>query len=307
MRTQGINKQFKHILFPLPFNCFTIAVGKLCLTPLSKLLITPRTLLHHKIEINGYNQHKLKLDIYTPKAIEKGQPVLLYIHGGGFAYPAVSYHYKLAMTFAEKAKCTVIFPNYHLLPNYPFPAAFEDICRTYDWIITNAKKHNFDLNKIAVAGDSAGGTLTANLCNLYAYKKKYTPCFQMLLYPATDYTMHTNSMKEFTDTPLWNAKNTIKVWDLYLKNCTTEMKDLASPLQNTLPDTLPDSYLESADIDCLRDEGLLYAQKLIDHGTQVELHKTKGTPHGFDLARHSEITQHYINLRINALKKAFTK
>ena len=305
MMTLGIDTQFKHILFKIPFNGFTINMGTFFLPLLKNFLNIPYTIQHNKQQIRGYDNQILTLDIFEPKGQNTPLPLLLYIHGGGFAYPAAPYHYKLAMIYAEKLNCKVVFPNYHLLLNYPFPAAYEDICCTYEWIIENAQSLNINPERIAVGGDSAGATLTANLCNLYSFNKKVKPCFQMLIYPATDYTMHTESMKKYTDTPLWNAKNTVKVWQLYLRNCSAPMKHLASPLFNDMPSNLPATYIETADIDCLRDEGLLYAQKLIDRGVNVELHKTKGTLHGFDMSLNCKITQHYIHHRINELKKAF--
>lgn len=88
-------------------------------------------------------------------------------------------------------------------------------------------------------------------------------CYQMLLYPVTDARQTTESIKEFTDTPLWNTKLNKKMWELYIKNGVAASKrEYASPMEATSLTGLPDSYVEITEFDCLRDEGIHYAEAL---------------------------------------------
>lgn len=95
--------------------------------------------------------------------------------------------------------------------------------------------------------------------------------------------------------------------DIYLKNASENDIIGASPLLAPLPTDIPDTYLETAEFDCLRDEGLLYAQRLREAGANVVLNQTSGTVHGYDFCLKSDISQESIKRRIYSLKKAFEK
>ncbi|PRX75020.1 alpha/beta hydrolase family protein [Cohnella sp. SGD-V74] len=130
-------------------------------------------------------------------------------------------------------------------------------------------------------------------------------CYQLLVYPVTDARQTTESMRQYTDTPMWNAKLNKKMWDLYLKNGVEGPREYASPMEAASLDGLPDAYLEVAEYDCLRDEGIQYAEALRRSGVGVELHRTEGTVHGYDLEEKSGITLESKSRRIEALRKAF--
>lgn len=131
-------------------------------------------------------------------------------------------------------------------------------------------------------------------------------CFQMLLYPVTDARQTTESIKEFTDTPLWNSKLNKKMWELYLKNGVAAGKrEYASPMEATSLKGLPNAYVEITEFDCLRDEGIHHAEALQKNGVEVEVYYTKGTIHGYDIAEKSEIVQESVTRRIEALRRAF--
>lgn len=110
----------------------------------------------------------------------------------------------LACVYAMKAKCRVYFPEYHLTPKYPYPAAYGDVMALYKHIMKHSEELEIDDEKIGLAGDSAGAALAALICNRYEHENLKPPCIQMLVYPLTDVTMQTDSMKRFSDTPLWN-------------------------------------------------------------------------------------------------------
>ena len=113
----------------------------------------------------------------------------------------------------------------------------------------------------------------------------------MLIYPVVDCTMRTESMAQFSDTPVWNSKLNKKMWEYYLQGETE--KSLLDLTSNELQ-KLPVTYIETAEFDCLRDEGLEFAILLQCAEVATTLIETKGTMHGFDMAQRSEITQRQI-------------
>lgn len=127
----------------------------------------------------------------------------------------------------------------------------------------------------------------------------------MLVYPLTDMDMQTDSMKRFSDTPLWNSKNNKRMWLYYCKNMKAENRCDASPMHSSLPRIIPDTYIETAEFDCLHDEGILYGKRLQKAGADVEINETRGTIHGYDSALNTKIAVNNIEKRILFLEKCF--
>lgn len=298
-----MSPEFKLIAHNFPFNIPVLKIAAYVQPLLLKMTPVPKDIRCRKFLIKGYQGLGVPVDVFEPKQAEGKLPCILYIHGGGFGYKAAPYHKKLACVYAREVNCRVVFPDYHLLPEYPFPAAYEDVIAVYRWICSRAKKLEIDQTHIAVAGDSAGGALAANLCNTAESRHLVRPCVQILLYPVTDAKMRTKAMKRFTDTPLWNSVNNRKMWRLYLQQASAEERKLASPMENTLPEWIPDTYIETAELDCLHDDGILYAKKLRKAGAKVIVNETRRTIHGYDSAMSSSITKVQVAERIKLLKK----
>ena len=200
--------------------------------------------------------------------------------------------------------CKVFFPHYHLAPKYQYPAAFRDVMSLYEYVTTNAEELGIDNSRIGIAGDSAGASIAALICNRYAEEHLNVPCLQMLVYPATDAEMATDSMKQFSDTPQWNSRANGRMWHYY---CGDDMakRISASPVHCEMPDLIPKTYIETAEFDCLRDEGLMYAQKLIDAGAEVVINETAGTYHGYDTVTDAKIVMQNVERRIEFLRNGF--
>ena len=258
-----------------------------------------------KYKIPGYKNGLIELTIYEPKKIEANAPCLIYLHGGAFVLKAAPYHKNLICEYALKTPCKVIFVDYRLAPKYAFPVGVEDCYAAFEWVYKNAEVLGIDQNKIAVGGDSAGGALVAAVSLMARDRKASGICFQMLIYPVTDARQITESMGKYTDTPMWNSKLNKKMWKLYLGNEVHNNKEYASPIEANSLENLPDSYIEVSEFDCLRDEGINFAEALRKSGIPVELYKTVGTVHGFEIAEKSEIVEQSVEKRIAALKKAF--
>lgn len=128
----------------------------------------------------------------------------------------------------------------------------------------------------------------------------------MLVYPVTDVAMRTDSMKKFSDTPVWNSKNNKRMWLYYCKNLNAEETYNVSPMYSRLPQIIPDTYIETAEYDCLHDEGIIYGEKLREAGANVEINETRGTFHGYDSSLNTKIAIRNIEKRILFLKKGYT-
>nr|WP_320025283.1 alpha/beta hydrolase [uncultured Acetobacterium sp.] len=256
-------------------------------------------------KIPGYQDESIEIRIYEPEDIKEALPCLIYLHGGAFVLKSAAFHKQLICEYALKTPCKVVFVDYRLAPKHAFPVGVEDCFAAFEWVCQNAADIGIDSSKIAVGGDSAGGALAAAVCLMARDRKALKISFQMLIYPVTDARQITESVKEFTDTPLWNGKQNQKMWQLYLGEGVHLNKEYASPMEAISLENLPDAYVEVAEFDCLRDEGINFAEALRESGIPVELNQTKGTIHGFEIAENSEIVRQSVIKRVAALKKVF--
>ena len=157
--------------------------------------------------------------------------------------------------------------------------------------------------------------IAAMICNEYEKDSLVKPCLQMLVYPMTDADMETESMKKYTDAPCWNSTNHQKIWDICFEEQYREAsksgtlrKDVQKellPMHSVPPSGIPDTYIETAEFDCLHDEGIRYGYKLEDAGTKVEYNDTKGTFHGYDMALGTQIVTDSIKKRLSFLRRHF--
>lgn len=259
-----------------------------------------------KEKIESFDDEKIQIHIVEPHNSNKEKlPCLIYYHGGAFIMPAFPYHIRLVKEYALKTPCKVICVDYRLAPKNPFPIGVKDCFSTLQWVYKSAENLEIDKDKIAVGGDSAGGALAAAITQMSRDKGGPKICFQMLCYPATDIKLDTDSMKKYTDTPNWDANYNIKMWQIYLSRGNKGIIQYAAPMEGISFKNLPDAYVEVAEFDPLRDEGINYAKALEAGGAKVELVDTKGTIHAYDMIAESEITKASERKRINALKKAF--
>ena len=244
---------------------------------------------------------------YCPKDVGKNAPCLVYCHGGGFVIPAAPYHYSLAREYAQRANCKVLFVDYRLAPKHPFPIPPEDCYAAYCWAIENAVNLSIDANRIAVAGDSAGGALATVICLMAKDREQIMPCGQMLIYPVTGLGVEPESWKKYTDTPMCNSRDGEKYDKYYMQDSTAGKHEYACPAEAESLADLPAAYIETAEFDCLRDSGILYAERLRKFGVPAELYNTEGTMHGFDIVLDSSIVRACVDRRITFLKKVFSE
>lgn len=295
------HKDFRKIAFKLPFSKLICRLSQKPLELMLNIIKPPKNISVDNFFIQGFNNDKILIKEISPES--PNDFALLVLHGGGFGYKTAPHQLTNAFEYTSKLNCKTFLIDYHLLPKFPFPTAYDDSLKTYEYLISNADKLKINPKKIIVLGDSAGGCLAANLCNTVESKNLPPPCCQVLIYPVTDNSMTTTSMKTFTDTPLWNSKNNQRMWKMYLKDCTPQQEQIAVPMKNPLPKTLPPTYIETAEFDCLHDEAILYAEKIKNHTTELQINETKGTFHGYDMLSSHPISKGSVEKRITFMKK----
>lgn len=239
--------------------------------------------------------------LYVPTE-EKTKACLLYCHGGGYAFPAAPYQYDLARIYAERVGCRVLFPDYRLAPEHPFPAAPEDCFAAYRRLLVLAGG-----SPIAVCGDSAGGTLSMAVTLMAIDRGLPVPCAQLLTYPAVGDCGETESLRLYTDTPMCNTEDMNTYGEWYVQDESAGKLAYRSPIEAESFAGIPMTYIETAEFDCLRDGAILYAEKLRENGIPVELHNTKGTVHGYDMMLRSGIVKELIEQRVKFLKKTLCR
>lgn len=301
-----INPELWPIAKMVPYNRAVVWFANYFLASSFHSTPVPEELAARRFTIRGHRGLKFNTEVYEPSNVNEKLPCLIYAHGGAFSYKASVYTKLLAYMYASKANCRVFFPDYHLAPRYPYPAAYDDILALYKYITDNSEELKIDDERIGVAGDSSGATLAALISGNYEHEALKRPCIQMLIYPLTDITMQTDSMKRFSDTPVWNSKSNRRALSYYLGKLKAEEAYGASPMHSRLPQIIPDTYVETAEYDCLHDEGILYAERLRNAGARVEINDTKGTIHGYDSDLNTEIAKSNIEKRILFLKKGFS-
>ena len=301
-----VDPELKKFAIKMPYNKAFIFGDKLSHGLMSRFAkITPKV-TKRTVTIQGYNGLEFRTDIFEPRDVQEMLPALIFIHGGAFSYRAASYHVHLAAAYAVKAGCRVFFPDYHLLPDYPWPAAWHDILALYRCISADPEQFRIDSEKIGITGDSAGAFLAETLCNSYAKEGLKKPCLQMLVYPCTDYDPERESMQKNAEAPICNLKNHKRMMQYYFRDMQPSEIKALMPMQQQLPEEIPDAYIETAEFDILHDEGILYAKKLEAAGASVEINETAGTFHGYDIAIKSKIARMNIEKRFAFLKKAFS-
>ena len=259
-----------------------------------------------KHTVPGYGGTAIHGFMISPRDLTGTAPCLVYFHGGGFLIEAAPCHYSIVRRYASLARCRVFFVDYRLTARFSYPTPMEDCFAAYRWLLTHADALQTDAAKVAVGGDSAGGNLAAAVTLMARDRLIRLPRFQLLVYPVVSRRMDTASMCEYSDTPLWNSRLNRKMWDFYLRGTPkTDILPYTSLLDTSSLADLPDAYIETAEFDCLRDEGIQYARALEIAGARVELNQVSGAIHGFDLNRKSDVTQRCILRRAEALLKAF--
>ena len=296
---------FNHFVPPISEGFLKIAV-KFMKAP--KFIYKDKAIRSTRYEVESYDGEKIECFLFSPATDGKKAPCLIYIHGGGFVLPAANYHYKNAMNYAKQTGCKVWFINYRLAPRHPHPVFFEDCYYATDFLYKKADEFGIDTEKLGIGGDSAGATLSVGVCRMANERNHPIKfLFQLLVYPFLDMRGVSDSNKKYTDTPMWNSSLSSRIDKMTKVDKTNPNYVYYSPVEAENFDFYPPAYIETAEFDCLHDDGIIFAQLLKDAGVDVVINHTQGTIHGFDIKQNAPTTKQAIEKRVEFIGKFFVK
>ena len=224
---------------------------------------------------------RIPLRVYRPREVsaEDVTAGLVFFHGGAWVYGGLESHDALCRFLAEQAGVRVVAVDYRLAPEHVFPAAVEDGLAAYDWVSAHAEELAIDVDRIAVGGDSAGGTLATVVAA--ARRGAGASALQLLIYPSTRAKSQTASMRLFNQGFYLTQAMMDHGVATYLSDPAQVDDPRASPLLAVDLSGMCRAYVVTAGFDPLRDEGEQYAEKLAAAGVDVELRRFDGMIHGF--------------------------
>ena len=225
----------------------------------------------------------VRVRLVRPAGSTGSLPAVLYMHGGGWILGNAGTHDRLVRELAVGAEAAVVFVEYDRSPEATYPVAIEQGYATAQWIAREGATHGIDGSRIAVAGDSVGGNMTAALALMAKHRGDVRFVHQSMYYPVTDGAMDTASYREFATGYYLTAKAMAWFWDAYVPEVGLRSAVTASPLRATLDQLagLPPAFVAVDEADVLRDEGEAYAARLRAAGVPVTTVRYDGIIHDF--------------------------
>lgn len=223
------------------------------------------------------DNHQIPVRIYRPHGKEIQQSsAIIYIHGGWFIAGGYETHDAVVRKLANKTGSVVIFIDYRLAPEHPFPAGLNDCIDGINWVFKNAESLGIDPDKIGIIGDSAGGALATAVSTQLGKQLK----FQILIYPAADNQLNSKSWETYENGPVLNKQGGIDAWAGYLPE---EEKDnpLAIPVLIKDFKETPPTLIILAEHDPLLDDGKQLSLNMENAGVILKTSLYKDMVHGF--------------------------
>jgi acetyl esterase len=218
--------------------------------------------------------------------VERPRGVIVYYHGGGWVIGGLADFDKLGRQLAQRTRCAVLLADYRLAPEYRFPTAVDDAWAALRW----ADEHRAELTgagtegseaPLIVAGDSAGGNLSAIMALRAGAAGGPPVALQVLVYPVTDCDLESTSYRDPANQLMLSRDSMMWFWDHYAPDPEARLHPDASPLRSASFAGLPPAVILTAEHDVLRDEGELYATRLVKAGVPVRHQRFAGQMHGF--------------------------
>jgi acetyl esterase len=235
----------------------------------------------------------VRVRILKPVGASGTLPVILYMHGGGWIIGNSGTHDRLIRELTAGVNAALVFVEYDRSPEAQYPHAIEQGYATARWITENGAAEGLDASRMAVAGDSVGGNMTAALAILAKQRGDVHFVHQSMYYPVTDAAQDSDSYRTFADGPFLTAKAMAWFWDAYLPDHSRRDEITASPLRATLADLagLPPAFVIVDQNDVLRDEGEAYAAKLVQAGVSTTSVRYNFVTHDFMMLNPERPTQ----------------
>jgi acetyl esterase len=221
--------------------------------------------------------HQIPIRIYRPNGTKtEKSSAIIYIHGGWFIAGGYETHDAVVRKLANKTASVIIFIDYRLAPEHPFPAGLNDCVNGIQWVVDNAESIGIDPDKIGIIGDSAGGALATAVSTQIGGKFK----FQVLIYPAADNQLNSTSWETYENGPVLNKQGGIEAWEWYLPK---EEKDnpLAIPVLIKDFKETPPTLVILAEHDPLLDDGKTLSLNMENAGVTLTTSLYKDMVHGF--------------------------
>lgn len=209
------------------------------------------------------------------------RPALLYFHGGGYCVGGLDSHDSLCRALANRTPCLVLAVDYRLAPEHKFPTAVHDAEDSYDWLLEHAAALGIDPQRIAIGGDSAGGTLATALTLALRDAGRPQPAAQVLLYPCTSARQNTASHRRYAQGYLLEGVTLQWMFGNYLRSDADRNDWRFAPLEAANLSGLAPAYIALAEYDPLVDEGVAYAGKLQAAGVPTRVNIYQGMIHDF--------------------------
>jgi acetyl esterase len=230
-------------------------------------------------EIDAKDGGHFGIRVLKPSSAPNG--VIVYFHGGGWVVGAIDEFDTLARELATRSRCAVVLVDYRKAPEHPFPTPVDDAWTALGWTADNLSQIAGREVPLVVAGDSAGGNLSAVVALRARDRGGPAIALQVLVYPATDSDLDRSSYVEPEAQQLLTRQAMVWFWDHYLPDQASRCHPDASPLRAESVADLPPAVVLTAQHDPLRDEGEAYARRLRDSGVPVEHRRFVDQMHGF--------------------------
>jgi len=253
-----------------------------------------------------------RVRIFRPGNAVDNAPVIVYFHGAGWVLGGPITHDRLMRDLTVGTGATVVFVDYDRSPENHYPVAIEEDYAVLKYVAEHAKEFKVDASRLAIAGDSVGGNMTAVISLLDKERKGPPIVAQVLFYPVTDASMKTQSYQTFANGPFLKKAAMEWFWNAYLPNVKARADIHVSPINASLDQLkdLPQALVITDENDVLRDEGEAYARKLTQAGVPVTSVRYNGTTHDFVMLNPLADTPAALAAIAQAcdfLKKAFNK
>ncbi|MFI6818866.1 alpha/beta hydrolase [Nonomuraea sp. NPDC050328] len=261
------------------------------------------------VTVPGGPTGEVRVRIVRPAGLGGVLPVIHYIHGAGWVFGNAHTHDRLVRELAVGAGAAVVFPDYDLSPEHRYPVAIEQNWTVAQWIVAEGPARGLDPARVAVAGDSVGGNMSAALTLMAKRRGGVSLRQQVLFYPVTDAAFDTGSYHQFAEGYFLRRDAMQWFWDQYTTDPAQRAELTASPLRATTEDLtgLPPALVITAEADVLRDEGEAYAGKLRAAGVPVTAVRYLGIIHDFvmlNALRETSAAESAISLAVDTLRRA---